>query len=139
MSARDRWHDAHNITVFYRRFFLAKIADIFIVHINIHEAAQFSVVRIAVFTQFAKFRRELAQSFADRFRRKFRGIALCGKDSERRWDDYFNWHFLSISLQKIVSLKLRRLAEYRSLRAKTPRDRRLDARTSYLAALPPPH
>jgi len=71
-----------------RRLFLAEIADIFVIQIHIHEAAQLPFVGKQMLAQLAEFNRQLAERFANGPRWKLRRIAFCRKYSQRRGNNH---------------------------------------------------
>ena len=50
-AARNGWHDADRVAVFNDCVFLLQVTDIFVVHIDVHEAADAPVVGVQVFAQ----------------------------------------------------------------------------------------
>src|SRR5262249_34071980 len=103
--ACNRWDDANHIAIFGWRLFLAEIADVLVIQIDVYEAAQLPFFSEKVFAQFAEFHRQFAERFTDCLRRKFRGITPRRKNSQRGWDNYFDSHvFLSVVLCSISGI-----------------------------------
>src|SRR5689334_9397785 len=62
----DRGHDADGVAVFSRRVFLLQIANILVVEVNIHEAANAAILGIEVLAQVRIGSGKLFQGLANR-------------------------------------------------------------------------
>src|ERR1700753_42850 len=91
-AAGDGGDDADGIAVFGGRGFFGEVADVFVVDVDIDEAAQFGVFGGEVVFQVTEMRCESAQCFAYGVRGDFSGVTLAGVNPERGWDHYFHCH-----------------------------------------------
>src|ERR1700687_262962 len=99
----NRRHDADRVAVFCWGIFFRQIANIFVVHINVHEAAQLSVLGKQMLTQVSKFGRQPPQRFADGPRFHLRRIALSCIGAQRRRNNHFHSHLNFSSLKLLPS------------------------------------
>src|SRR5580700_4754856 len=89
--------DANCVAVFGRRVFFCQITDVFVVDVDVDEAAKLAVFGKQVFAQIAELRGQVTESFADGRGGEFGGVALAGVDSQRRWDHYFYRHLVLLT------------------------------------------
>src|SRR5579864_260799 len=94
-SPGDRGDDADGIAILGRSVLFGQIANIFVVHIYVHEAAQLPIVRKEVLAQIAEFRGQTPQRLAHCCRPDLRGIALPRVNPQRRWNNYLYPHRVS--------------------------------------------
>src|SRR5271170_2605526 len=73
-AAGDAGDDADGVAVFGRRRFLREVADVFVVDVDVDEAAQFTVFGEEVLLQITELGGEIGESFADGFRGDFGGV-----------------------------------------------------------------
>src|SRR5260370_42409752 len=97
VSSSNRGHNADGIAILGRSIFFRQIANILVVYIHVHEAAQLAIVGEEMLAQIAEFRGQPSQRLADRGRLDLRGIALpcvsakrseerrVGKECRSRW------------------------------------------------------
>src|SRR5256885_5156239 len=94
-AACNRGNDADRVSVLRRRIFFGQIANIFIVHVHVHEAAQLPLFREQMLSQIPEFRGQMPQSLAHRRRLHFREVALPRINTQRRRNNHFHGHHFS--------------------------------------------
>src|ERR1700761_1136569 len=93
-AAGDGGHDADGVAVFGGSGVFREVADVFVVEVDIDEAAEFSIFSEEVFAQIAELRCEAAECFADGSSADFGGVALAGVNPERGWNHDFHCHLI---------------------------------------------
>src|ERR1700729_613360 len=93
-AAGDGGDDADGVAVFGGRGLFGEVTDVFVVDVDIDEAAEFTVFGEEVFLQIAELRCESAQCFADGASADFGGVALARVNPERRRNHDFHCHLL---------------------------------------------
>src|SRR5580704_1262446 len=96
-AAGYRGDDANGVAVFGRRVFFCQITDVFVVDVDVDEAAKLAVFGKQVLAQVAELRGQVTESLADGSGGEFGGVALAGVDSQRRWDHYFYRHLVLLT------------------------------------------
>src|ERR1700743_981920 len=91
-AAGDGGDDADGVAVFGGSCFLVEVTDVFVVDVDIDEAAQLAVFGEEVLLQIAELRCESAQCFADGAGANFGGVALAGVNPEGRRNHDFHCH-----------------------------------------------
>src|SRR5579871_2308648 len=117
-AAGDGGDDADGVAVFGGSGFLREVANVFVVDVDIDEAAELTVFSEEVLLQIAKLRCESAQCFADGRGADFGGVALAGVDPERGWNHYFHCHLLRSSRSWNSKSNMRLVASSRGSFAK---------------------
>src|SRR5260370_24783774 len=95
VSSSNRGHNADRIAILGRSIFFRQIANILVVYIHVHEAAQLAIVGEEMLAQIAEFRGQPSQRLADRRRLDLRGIALPCVSAKRRRNNHFHSHRVS--------------------------------------------
>src|SRR5260370_21671939 len=98
VSSSNRGHNADRIAILGRSIFFRQIANILVVYIHVHEAAQLAIVGEEMLAQIAEFRGQPSQRLADRGRLDLRGIALPCVSAKRRRNNHFHSHRVSPSV-----------------------------------------
>src|SRR5579863_2550374 len=80
----DRRHDADGVAVLGSRIFLVEETDVLVVHIDVHEAANFPLVRKEMLLQLGKRPGQVAERLAHRGRVTLDAGLLSGKLAKRR-------------------------------------------------------
>src|SRR6266851_289747 len=132
-AARDGRNDTYRVAVLRWRVFLRQIADVFVIHVHVHEAAQFAFLGKEKLAQLGELLSEMAERFAHCRSLKLRRSALPRIRAKRRRNHHFHGHFVSPLLSGRRA-RPRRGGEFRCLRVKIPADRHSVAKTSSLAA-----
>src|SRR5260370_4108794 len=95
VSSSNRGHNADGIAILRRSIFFRQIANILVVYIHVHEAAQLAIVGEEMLAQIAEFRGQPSQRLADRGRLDLRGIALSCVSAKRRRNNHLHSHRVS--------------------------------------------
>src|SRR5258708_9074212 len=95
VSSSNRGHNADGIAILGRSICFRQIANILVVYIHVHEAAQFAIVGEEMLPQIAEFRGQPSQRLADRGRLDLRGIALPCVSAKRRRNNHLHSHRVS--------------------------------------------
>src|ERR1019366_8531520 len=90
--AGDRRHDADRVSVLGSRIFLVQEANVLVIQIYIHEAADSSVVGIEMLAQLGEARRQSAERLAHRGGVTFDARLLSGELAKRRRNQDLNSH-----------------------------------------------
>src|ERR1700722_15444307 len=93
-AAGDGGDDADGVAVFGGSGLFGEATNVFVVDVDIDEAAKFAVLREEVLLQIAELRCESAECFADGAGADFGRVALAGVNPERRWNHDFHCHLL---------------------------------------------
>src|SRR5579863_866264 len=93
-TAGDGGDDADGVAVFGGSSLFREVTDVFVVDVDIDEAAQLSIFGEEVLAQIAELRCESAEGFANGAGADFGGVALARVNPERRWNHYFHCHLL---------------------------------------------
>src|SRR5579871_1697549 len=93
-TAGDGGDDADGVAVFGGSGLFGEVANVFVVDVDIDEAAQLSIFGEEVLAQIAELRCESAEGFANGAGADFGGVTLARVDPERRWNHYFHCHLL---------------------------------------------
>src|ERR1019366_2799663 len=83
-TAGDRRHDADRVSVLGSRIFLVQEANVLVIQIYIHEAADSSVVGIEMLAQLGEARRQAVKRLAHRGGATFDARLLSGELAKRR-------------------------------------------------------
>src|SRR5262249_32665109 len=94
-SAGDGGDDAHDVAVLRRRVLSLQITNVFVVDVDVDEAAQLAVFREQVLAQIGKFLSQATESLTNSRGADFRRVTLPGIDAKRSWNHDFYWHFWS--------------------------------------------
>src|SRR5215472_6665188 len=94
-AAGDGRDDADGIAIFGRSIFLRKIANVFVVHVYVDEAAQPAVLGEQVLAKVGILRREMAERFADGAGAELSRVPLGRVGAKRGWNYYFHGHWFS--------------------------------------------
>src|ERR1700732_4486871 len=101
-SAGNRRDNADGVPIFSWRIFLGQVANVFVVHVHIHKAAQLAIFSEEMFAQVAKLAGQLSESFADSFGGNFSRIGLACIHAQWRGNNHFYRH-LSSFLNALVT------------------------------------
>ena len=132
-AAGDGRNDADRVAVLRRRILLRQITDIFVVDVDVHEAAQLAVFGKKMSPQIGELGCEMSEGFTDSVSIELGRVALAGVRAKRGGDHYFHGHFVSPLLFGRRA-KPQRVVESQYLQEKIPGDRRSNAKKSSLAA-----
>lgn len=104
LASRNRRDDADLVAVFERRGAVLEEADVFLVHIDVHEAADFAFFVHETFGDAGEARLQFRDGVADGGGVDFNQLLVVGQLAERRGDaDFFGHKFNSIVKLLIVS------------------------------------
>src|SRR5260370_966395 len=93
-TARDRRNDADGVAILRWRILFRQVANVFIVHVNVDEAAQLAIFGEEMFAQVREFRSEMAKRFPHGASAELGRIAFPRVGAKRRWNHYFHGHFI---------------------------------------------
>src|SRR5580704_14740371 len=93
-TAGDGGDDADGVAVFGGSGLFREVTDVFVVDVDIHEAAQLAVFGEEVLLKIAELRCESAECFSDGAGADFGGVALARVNPERRRNHDFHCHLL---------------------------------------------
>src|SRR4029077_829607 len=85
-AAGDRRHNADRIAVLGRRVFLLQVANILVIEVDIHEAANAAVIGVKVLAEIRVSSRKLFQGFADGSRIELHACLLARKLPQGSWN-----------------------------------------------------
>src|SRR5579862_2506136 len=91
-AARDGWDDANRVAFAHAGLVLLQVADVFVIHIDVDEAAQAAIVGIEVLFQIAEARSEPGKGLADCGGLQFDAFLLARVGAQGSGYDDFHWH-----------------------------------------------
>src|SRR5208282_5179203 len=91
-AAGDRRHDAHGVAFAQLRRILLQVANVFVVYVDVDEAAQTAVIGVEVLLELGIPARQGSKRLTYRRGLQFNDFLLAGIGSKRRRDDDFHWH-----------------------------------------------
>ncbi len=91
-AARDRRDDAHRVAGLHRRLLLLQIPDVFVVDVDVDEAAQLALIVVEMRFQPGVLRRQVREQLADGLAFDIDGVFLVGERPERRGNQNLSCH-----------------------------------------------
>ena len=91
-TAGDGRHDADRVTVFRGSIFFGEVTDVLVIHVDIHEAANFSFIRKQMLFQLGIRPGQAAKRLTHGGRVTFEAGLLPGKLAKRRWNHNLYGH-----------------------------------------------
>src|ERR1700687_1441808 len=107
----DGRNNTNRVAVFGRGVLFRQIANVFVVDVDVYEAAQLAVFGKKMFAQIGELRRQVAEGFPDSGRVELRGITLSGVHAKRRGNHDLHCHGGSPQEIKTWPVKLRRAGQ----------------------------